>query len=52
MELIRDTVLQVAISKLCAMFQIGPEVQKGIPYDLNLCGNAKFHLELAKQQGS
>ena len=44
---IKEAVLEVAITKLCAMFEIGPEVETSIPYDLIVYDTAvQFHLEL------
>lgn len=41
-----DALREVATSKLCAMHQIGPDMQTTVPYDLILYDNAiKFHLE-------
>lgn len=43
---LREVLLEVAISKLCAMFQIGPDVETTIPYDIIVYEDAmQFHLE-------
>jgi tRNA A-37 threonylcarbamoyl transferase component Bud32 len=45
-EEIEDMVREVAISKLCSMFEIGPAVETSIPFDMVVYADAvQFHLE-------
>lgn len=45
-NLVEDAVLEIAISKLCAMFQIGPDIETRIPFDLILYEDGvQFHME-------
>jgi serine/threonine protein kinase len=45
-EEIEDMVREVAISKLCSMFEIGPAVETSIPFDIVVYDDAmQFHLE-------
>jgi hypothetical protein len=48
-EEIEDIVREVAISKLCSMFEIGPAVEMSIPFDVVVYTDAmQFHLEKCK----
>jgi len=43
---LEEVICEVAISKLCAMFGIGPDVETSIPFDLIVYEDAmQFHLE-------
>lgn len=43
---LEETICEVAIAKLCALFEIGPDLETSIPFDMIVYDNSvQFHLE-------
>lgn len=48
-EELEEIICEVAISKVCAMFEIAPDIETSIPYDLIVYEDAvQFHLEMCE----